>query len=597
MQNVNTTSYSLSGLNSSSNYDYYVQSICSNGDLSSWTGPYSFATLITCPQPYNLAANNITSNSVDLSWNAGGSETSWNIEYGLPGFNQGSGLLLNSTSPNLTLNGLSSSTFYEYYVQAQCGTNDLSLWSGPFIFNTSCDNEIAPFIDDFNSPALICWTQDSGDNFDWTLNTGGTGSVATGPSDDISGGGNYMYIEASGGTNGNEAVLLSQEIDLSTLANGQLRFFSHMYGTSINELSIFITDASGITTQVFIKSGDQGDQWNEEIIDLSGYTGLVQFTIIGVAGADSAGTVFRGDISIDNFELRTIDLSSTSNSNETACDSYTWIDGVTYTSNNTSATHTLSNAAGCDSVVTLNLTINSSNTATDVQTACDSYTWIDGVTYTSNNTSATHTLSNAAGCDSVVTLNLTINSSNTATDVQTACDSYTWIDGVTYTSNNTSATHTLSNAAGCDSVVTLNLTINSSNTATDVQTACDSYTWIDGVTYTSNNTSATHTLSNAAGCDSVVTLNLTINSSNTATDVQTACDSYTWINGTTYIATNSSATHMLNTINGCDSLVTLNLTINYSKSNNDSLVVCDSAIWNGNTYFASGIYVDTLQTA
>ncbi len=88
MQNVNTTSYSLSGLNSSSNYDYYVQSICSNGDLSSWTGPYSFATLITCPQPYNLAANNITSNSVDLSWNAGGSETSWNIEYGLPGFNR-----------------------------------------------------------------------------------------------------------------------------------------------------------------------------------------------------------------------------------------------------------------------------------------------------------------------------------------------------------------------------------------------------------------------------------------------------------------------------------------------------------------------------
>ena len=261
LQNVNTTSYSLSGLNSSSNYDYYVQSICSNGDLSSWTGPYSFATLITCPQPYNLAANNITSNSVDLSWNAGGSETSWNIEYGLPGFNQGSGLLLNSTSPNLTLNGLSSSTFYEYYVQAQCGTNDLSLWSGPFIFNTSCDNEIAPFIDDFNSPALICWTQDSGDDFDWTLNTGGTSSSATGPSDDITGGGNYIYIETSSPRQvGDSAIIISSFIDISNLASTELRFFSHMYGTSINELSIFITDASGTNSQIFIKSGDQGDQ-------------------------------------------------------------------------------------------------------------------------------------------------------------------------------------------------------------------------------------------------------------------------------------------------------------------------------------------------
>ncbi|MCW5907577.1 MAG: T9SS type A sorting domain-containing protein, partial [Chitinophagales bacterium] len=107
----------------------------------------------------------------------------------------------------------------------------------------------------------------------------------------------------------------------------------------------------------------------------------------------------------------------------------------------------------------LNLTINHSNTGTDVITACDSYTWIDGNTYTSSNNTATFTLTNQAGCDSVVTLNLTINHSNTGTDVITACDSYTWIDGNTYTSSNNSATFTLTNQAGCDSVVTLNLTI------------------------------------------------------------------------------------------------------------------------------------------
>jgi len=107
--------------------------------------------------------------------------------------------------------------------------------------------------------------------------------------------------------------------------------------------------------------------------------------------------------------------------------------------------------------------VNATTTGTDVQTACDSYTWIDGNTYTSNNNSATFTLTNAAGCDSVVTLDLTINNSTTGTDVQTACDSYTWIDGNTYTSNNNSATFTLTNAAGCDSVVTLDLTIDTVN--------------------------------------------------------------------------------------------------------------------------------------
>jgi hypothetical protein len=110
-------------------------------------------------------------------------------------------------------------------------------------------------------------------------------------------------------------------------------------------------------------------------------------------------------------------------------------------------------------MVTLDLTINYSTTGNDVITACDSYTWIDGVTYTSSNNTATHTLINAIGCDSVVTLNLTINYITAGTDVITACDSYTWIDGVTYTASNNTATYTLTSSAGCDSVVTLDLTV------------------------------------------------------------------------------------------------------------------------------------------
>jgi Flp pilus assembly pilin Flp len=274
-------------------------------------------------------------------------------------------------------------------------------------------------------------------------------------------------------------------------------------------------------------------------------------TLLSAAGCDSAIVTLHLSINSSNTGTDTI----------TACDSYTWIDGNTYTASNNTATYTLTNAAGCDSVVTLDLTINSSNTGTDVITACDSYTWIDGNTYTASNNTATYTLTNAAGCDSVVTLDLTINSSNTGTDVITACDSYTWIDGLTYTSSNNTATYTLTNAAGCDSVVTLDLTINSSNTGTDVITACDSYTWIDGNTYTASNNTVTYTLTNAAGCDSVVTLDLTINSSNTGTDVITACDSYTWIDGNTYTASNDSATYVLNNVNGCDSVVTLDLTI------------------------------------
>ena len=272
-------------------------------------------------------------------------------------------------------------------------------------------------------------------------------------------------------------------------------------------------------------------------------------------------------------------LNTYSTDTQEHCDSYTWIDGNTYTSSNNSATHTLVNSAGCDSVVTLNLTINNTSTGTDTQEHCDSYTWIDGNTYTSSNNSATHTLVNSAGCDSVVTLNLTINNTSTGTDTQEHCDSYTWIDGNTYTSSNNSATHTLVNSAGCDSVVTLNLTINNTSTGTDTQEHCDSYTWIDGNTYTSSNNSATHTLVNSAGCDSVVTLNLIINNTSTGTDTQEHCDSYTWIDGNTYTSSNNTATWTLVNTAGCDSVVTLNLTILNSNTGVDNQVHCNSYTW------------------
>jgi hypothetical protein len=56
---------------------------------------------------------------------------------------------------------------------------------------------------------------------------------------------------------------------------------------------------------------------------------------------------------------------------------------------------------------------NSTSTATHV--ACGSFTWINGQTYTSSNNTATYTIPNATGCDSIITLNLTINPIDNAT--------------------------------------------------------------------------------------------------------------------------------------------------------------------------------------
>ncbi len=66
-------------------------------------------------------------------------------------------------------------------------------------------------------------------------------------------------------------------------------------------------------------------------------------------------------------------------------------------------------------------------------------------------------------------------------------------------------------ALGCENVYTINISNSSSPTSSmDVIQACEAYTWIDGNTYTSSNNSETFTITNSVGCDSTITLDLTI---------------------------------------------------------------------------------------
>ena len=273
---------------------------------------------------------------------------------------------------------------------------------------------------------------------------------------------------------------------------------------------------------------------------------------------------------------------------QTACGSFTWIDGNTYTSSNNIATFTLTYAGGCDSVVSLDLIIRQPSTYTDIQTACGSFTWINGNTYTSSNNTATFILTNTVGCDSVVSLDLTIRQPSAFTDIISACGSFTWIDGNTYTNSNNIASVTLTNAAGCDSVVTLDLTINQSSSSTDIQSTCTPYTWIDGITYASSNNSATFILTNAAGCDSIVTLDLTVSSTINITDFQTSCDPFTWIDGVTYTNSTNTPSVTYTSSSGCDSIVSLDLTILQATSATDIQSSCGPYTWiDGNTYTSS----------
>jgi len=169
-------------------------------------------------------------------------------------------------------------------------------------------------------------------------------------------------------------------------------------------------------------------------------------------------------------------------------------------------------ANGCDSVITINLTINNQTTKTIAKTACYSYVSPSKkYTYTKSDTYY-DTIPNANGCDSVITIKLTINKTTGETIARTACYSYVSPSKkYTYTKSG-NYYDTIPNANGCDSVITINLTINKTTGETIARTACYSYVSPSKkYTYTKSG-NYYDTIPNANGCDSVITINLTINS-------------------------------------------------------------------------------------
>ena len=254
----------------------------------------------------------------------------------------------------------------------------------------------------------------------------------------------------------------------------------------------------------------------------------------------------------------TINHSSTNgNATVTACDSYLW-NGTTYTASG-NYTYTTLNGDNCTNTATLTLTINHSSTNGDAAiTACDSYLW-NGTTYTASDT-YTYTSLNASNCTNTATLTLTINhSSANGNATITACDSYLW-NGITYTTSGT-YTYTSMNASNCINTATLVLTIHASSASSESATACDSYTWsVNGNTYTASGTYS-YTSLNAAACVHTNTLNLTINHSSVTNTTVSSYISYTWAaNNVTYTVSGNYSLTFQN-ISGCDSTVTLHLTI------------------------------------
>lgn len=111
---------------------------------------------------------------------------------------------------------------------------------------------------------------------------------------------------------------------------------------------------------------------------------------------------------------------------------------------------------------------------------------------------------------------------------------------------------------------------------------CDSFTY-NGITYLESGIYTAAPTPNAVGCDSIVTIDLTLTHSTHSSISETACDSFN-VNGQTYTTTGIYVLQTLTNAIGCDSLLLLDLTISDISTDVTQTGNTLAAVTSGATY-------------
>ena len=385
------------------------------------------------------------------------------------------------------------------------------------------------------------WTGDlswSVQNDKWVRHFGATASAGTGPNGAQSGS-KYRYYETTIPGNNHSVpyngTMVSPDIDLTTSDTSELSFYFHAYGATMGTLDVRVGSSNLGYTSVYTLSGQQQTSssapWQNVTVDLSAFLGEVVHLVFEYTSQVGTNT-YTGDIAIDNITV--------SQSTQYSYSPKIGIMGKREFSQPYVLDWEYNIFGTTDTTVGLVCWTNNGQNGVfgDGQSVLHSMNFTPGIwtnfIYSSDGDSLRY-YKNGVKLGTIPKNTSGLNLSNQDGDLTFglagAWNQFNYLNGklddiLIY---DRALTQT-----EIDSISFVNQLLCNPVTGTDTRAECDSYTWIDGNTYTSSNNTATFNIANGAanGCDSIVTLDLTITSDTSYTNI-TACGSVVW-NGTTY---------------------------------------------------------------
>ena len=256
---------------------------------------------------------------------------------------------------------------------------------------------------------------------------------------------------------------------------------------------------------------------------------------------------------------------------------------------------------GCDSIIQYNVTFYDTFVVNkDIEICSDGSYVLDNGTVLTTSGVYTDNMQSVNGCDSIIVINLKVKEVFDTVIYDTVCA------GGVYNKYGFSLTQTgsyfdtLKRTNGCDSIVNLRLQVNSAYNITHVDTICNGEIFDKYGFNVSQAGFYTDSLLTADGCDSIINLNLKVNDTLIADIYDSICFGQIY---SQYGFTESESgvyTDSLQSVNGCDSIVILHLTVNpvyVQPADSDTVRICqgESVEFCGKTLTTSGYYEEKMQ--
>lgn len=265
------TTYSLSAYSTVTNFQVrfrLVSNGCCAGDVA--IDDVSIADPITCARPTGLTAEGTSTSSAIARWTNDPNATSYEVEYGVPGFALGTGTNLTTTADSVAINFAAANNLcQEIYLRSICGAGDTSLWLGPIAVCPEpvlCDS-----LDQYNnaSAAAPIWDQ-SALFVEWAGNLGGDTEISTAQSASAP---NSIRIHDQGTAGLSDIVAL-----FDTISTGAWEVSFDMYVPS--------GDGAYFNIQQNYVGGGLGNLWGGEVYFLDNGTARAVYS----TGSTLAGT-------------------------------------------------------------------------------------------------------------------------------------------------------------------------------------------------------------------------------------------------------------------------------------------------------------------